>query len=713
MVVKLRDRIGMVAATVFLAPGGDATVDGLPSGAYRPDFAMGELWSRACNMLRRRHARAALPRLHRPSALGTLVIPPDLPGQPPPVDISDQEFAAMTERPGGPAWPVTLQESLARQCSTRRSTSPWRARPMRQEGVDVRFASAPSPGRPRSACWTARADVCWGGPMRVMQAYAQAPDCDLVHFAEVVTRDPFLLLGRTPRPDFALRDLPGLRVATVSEVPTPWMCLQEDLRRAGVAPARLNRVSDRTMADNVAALRRGELDVVQVFEPFAAALEAEGAGHVWYAAARRGPTSYTTFYTRRAMLRDRREELHGMVRAIHRTLKLVARADGAAIADAIAGFFPGRPPALLAAACAPLQGAGHLGNTTRSCRAPVTTACCRDWSPAGSSRRGTPFEVAVDNSLRRGGRGRSAAARLKFLGGRPPCHTPPPTTECACTTRRPAPARPVIFVHEYAGDHRSWEPQMRHFGQRYRAIAYAARGYPPSDVPDDVAKYSQVRAADDIGAVLDHLRIDKAHVVGLSMGGFATLHFGFRHAARARSLVVAGCGYGAEPDQRDALPRRGRGDRRVHRHPGHGGVRREIRLRPDPRAVREQGPARLRRVQARSLASILRWARATRSWACSGSGRRCTSWWSQMQALTVPTLILTGDEDWPCLAPGLLMKQHIPTAALAVMPNCGHAINIEDPDEFNRLVGAFLAQVDARPLARRATRVRSRRRSPG
>src|SRR4030081_1433032 len=108
---------------------------------------------------------------------------------------------------------------------------------------------------------------------------------------------------------------------------------------------------------------------------------------------------------------------------------------------------------------------------------------------------------------------------------------------------------PVIFVHEYAGDHRAWEPQMRHFGQRYRAITFAARGYPPSDVPEDVAKYSQARAADDIGSVLSHLKIDKAHVVGLSMGGFATLHFGFRHPARALSLVVAGVGYGAEKEQ--------------------------------------------------------------------------------------------------------------------------------------------------------------------
>src|SRR6478752_10771476 len=111
--------------------------------------------------------------------------------------------------------------------------------------------------------------------------------------------------------------------------------------------------------------------------------------------------------------------------------------------------------------------------------------------------------------------------------------------------------RPVIFVHEYAGDYRSWEPQMRQFGQRYRAITYNARGYPPSDVPEEVAKYSQARAADDIASVLDHLKIDRAHIVGLSMGGFATLHFGFRHPSRALSLCVAGCGYGAELNMRE------------------------------------------------------------------------------------------------------------------------------------------------------------------
>jgi pimeloyl-ACP methyl ester carboxylesterase len=110
---------------------------------------------------------------------------------------------------------------------------------------------------------------------------------------------------------------------------------------------------------------------------------------------------------------------------------------------------------------------------------------------------------------------------------------------------------PVIFVHEFAGDHRSWEPQIRHFARRYRCIVYNARGYPPSDVPESASSYSQNRAADDIKLVLDHLKIDRAHVVGLSMGGFATLHFGFRHPDRALSLCVAGCGYGAEQEERE------------------------------------------------------------------------------------------------------------------------------------------------------------------
>ena len=267
-------------------------------------------------------------------------------------------------------------------------------------------------------------------------------------------------------------------------------------------------------------------------------------------------------------------------------------------------------------------------------------------------------------------------------------------TESACITRRPARGTPVIFVHEFAGDHRAWEPQMRHFGQRYRAITFAARGYPPSDVPEDVAKYSQARAADDIGSVLDHLKIDKAHVVGLSMGGFATLHFGFRHPARALSLVVAGCGYGAEKGQREKFQAEADAiakfiddnDIAVFAEKYAYGPTRVQFENKDPRGFAEfkQQLAEHSKIGARNT-----------QLGVQGQRPSLYDLVDDMKKLTVPTLVLTGDEDWPCLQPSLLMKQNIPTAALSVMPNCGHTINIEDPDQFNRIVGDFMLQVDS------------------
>ena len=267
-----------------------------------------------------------------------------------------------------------------------------------KEGVDVTFASAPTPGDAATNVMGGTADVCWGGPMRVMQTYHRMPDCDLVCFGEVVTRDPFLLVGRTARPDFSVRDLLGLRVGTVSEVPTPWMCLQHDLRQAGVDPAHISRVSDRSMEDNCAALTSGTLDAVQVFEPFVSALVAAGTGHVWYAAASRGPTSYTTFYARRGVLIARRDELLRMVRAIYRTQQWVAGVDGAEIAATVAPYFPAVPADILAAACARYKALEIWGATPVLPRAGYDRL--KDSLVSGGFvDPGTPFEVAVDNSL--------------------------------------------------------------------------------------------------------------------------------------------------------------------------------------------------------------------------------------------------------------------------------------------------------------------------
>ncbi len=253
---------------------------------------------------------------------------------------------------------------------------------------------------------------------------------------------------------------------------------------------------------------------------------------------------------------------------------------------------------------------------------------------------------------------------------------------------------PLIFVHEFAGDHRSWELQLGHFGRKYRAITYAARGYPPSDVPADPGFYSQARAADDILAVLDHLGIDKAHVCGLSMGGFATLHFGFRHPTRALSLCVAGCGYGAEPERREVF--RAEADAIVaalHRDGiaefaaryAHGPTRLQFEAK-EPRGFA------LFKAQFAEHSAL---GSANTQLGCQKERPSLYHLTAEMAALTVPTLILTGDEDWPCLAPGLLMKRSIPSAALSVMPNCGHTINLEAPDLFNQILGDFIGLVDA------------------
>jgi pimeloyl-ACP methyl ester carboxylesterase len=253
---------------------------------------------------------------------------------------------------------------------------------------------------------------------------------------------------------------------------------------------------------------------------------------------------------------------------------------------------------------------------------------------------------------------------------------------------------PMIFVHEFAGDRRSWEPQMRHFAHRYHVIAYDARGYPPSDVPADPTHYSQARAADDIAAVLDHLDIECAHVVGLSMGGFATLHFGFRHPQRAISLCVGGCGYGAERDQREKFRHEAETIAEFLLREGMGAFARKYAYGPTRVQFENKDPRGFAEF-ARMLAEHSALGSANTQLGVQRERPSLYDLVGDMQALTVPTLVLTGDEDWPCLLPGVLMKQHIPSAALAVMPNCGHTINIEDPDLFNRIVGDFVAQVES------------------
>jgi NitT/TauT family transport system substrate-binding protein len=224
------------------------------------------------------------------------------------------------------------------------------------EDVEVELLNSPAPAAAASGLLDGSIDASWGGPMRVLKARDLDPYAPLVCFCEVAARDPFFLVGKAA--GFRLVDLPRLRVATVSEVPTPWLCLQHDLREQGIDPIQVNRVTERTMADNLEALRVGDLDVVQMFEPYVSLASQMGVGDILYAASARGPTVYTTFLASRDSMRRNRAAFSAMVRATRRTLAWLAEHSAKELADAVAQFYPDVPPDILASSLQRYRDAG-------------------------------------------------------------------------------------------------------------------------------------------------------------------------------------------------------------------------------------------------------------------------------------------------------------------------------------------------------------------
>lgn len=237
------------------------------------------------------------------------------------------------------------------------------------EGLDVELGTSPSLDLVASHLRAGEADVYWGGPMRIMVNHDRDPGCGIVAFCEAVTRDPFFLVGRQPRDGFTLGDLQTMTLATVSEVPTPWMCLQDDLRQAGIEPGAIRRVTDASMDSNAAALRADQVDVAQLFQPQVENLLAEGVGHIWYAAADRGPCSYTTLYCLRSTMEREADTLHRMTRAMFRTQKWLHAQSPMEVAAAVAGFFPDLSAELLAGAIERYRSLGVWGSNPRLPRA--------------------------------------------------------------------------------------------------------------------------------------------------------------------------------------------------------------------------------------------------------------------------------------------------------------------------------------------------------
>ena len=251
----------------------------------------------------------------------------------------------------------------------------------------------------------------------------------------------------------------------------------------------------------------------------------------------------------------------------------------------------------------------------------------------------------------------------------------------------------LLLIHEYAGDHRSWSGQVAHFSRRFRCITYAARGYPPSDVPREATSYSQQLAVEDAIAVLDAAGVTAAHVVGLSMGGFATLHLVLRHPDRVRSAAAAGVGYGAQPEKQAqfrqesvaiaaAIERDGMAKFAEGYAVGPARVQLQNK-RPDAwrdfaRALAEHDPT--------GAANTMRGVQAGRP--------SLYALGDELRAVRTPLLIVAGDEDEGSLEPSLMLKRAIPTAGLAIFPRTGHTLNLEEPELFNATVERFIGAVE-------------------
>lgn len=253
---------------------------------------------------------------------------------------------------------------------------------------------------------------------------------------------------------------------------------------------------------------------------------------------------------------------------------------------------------------------------------------------------------------------------------------------------------PILFAHEFLGEYRSWEAQLRYFSRRYRCIAYNARGYPPSEVPSRLEDYSFERQRDGVRAMLDQLKIDKAHIVGLSMGAFATFYFGMTWPERALSLTLAGIGSGSMPEERakfrqdsvafaDGLLAAGWEKSAEIR--GVEPTRVQLQNK-NPRAFAEF-IALLKQHSAQGSAMTLQGYQALRP--------QLQDFWQQMAKCAIPTLIICGDEDEPCLDASLMLKRNMPCAGLVVMPQTGHTCNLEEPELFNLLCEKFFHQVES------------------
>ncbi len=257
----------------------------------------------------------------------------------------------------------------------------------------------------------------------------------------------------------------------------------------------------------------------------------------------------------------------------------------------------------------------------------------------------------------------------------------------------PAAASALVFVHEFGGDQRSWREQVDHFQDRYRCVTYCVRGYPPSDIPEDEDQYGQDISTEDLLGVLDALSIPRAHIVGLSMGAYTGLRFALSHPDRVLTLAAASGGSGSFPATRDGFLKETRAladailEQDSLDFPGFAASATRTQLKLKRPTTWEEFATHFREHSPRGSAFTLRKVQAGRP--------SLYDFEAELGAMTVPVLLMVGDEDEPCIDTNVFLKRTIPSSGLVTFPKSGHLINLEDPDGFNAAIDAFHGAVAA------------------
>jgi len=248
---------------------------------------------------------------------------------------------------------------------------------------------------------------------------------------------------------------------------------------------------------------------------------------------------------------------------------------------------------------------------------------------------------------------------------------------------------PILLIHEFAADHRAWTRQVEALSGEFQCITYSARGYPPSEVPNEQERYSHIRQADDAIDVLDAFGAGKAHIVGLSMGGFCALQLGIRYPGRVSSLLVSSAGSGANPAGRAAYIAETERVAAAFRAEGSAAVAERLAVGPSRIQLKRKNPGAWREF-VRQLGEHSADGMALTITGVQGARPSLYDITDQLSGITAPTLVVNGDEDEACLDAGLLLKRTIPAAGLLVVPNSGHTLNLEEPDLYNDVVRTFI-----------------------